>query len=75
MRKRLGYSIAAAAMIGGVSLGTAGAASAAHCNDNGGPGNSDYAAHVQAQNGNGAHNEGDHKGRSSCQETSPNYTG
>ena len=73
MLKKLGYSIATAAMIGGISVGSAGGASAAHCNDSGGPGNSDFAAHVKASNGPGGHNEGDHKGWSSCQETSANY--
>lgn len=73
MRTRLGYSIAAAAMIGGFTFGAAGTANAAHCTDNGGPGNSDYAGHVQSTNGSGSHNEGDHKGWSSCQETSRNY--
>lgn len=75
MRKRLGYSIAVVAMTGGMTVGLAGTASAAHCTDNGGPGQSEYAAHVQATKGPGPHNEGDHKGNSSCQETSPNYTG
>ncbi len=42
-------------------------ASAAHCTDNGGPGNSDFAAHVRASNGPGGHNEGDHQGWSSCE--------
>ena len=74
MRTYLAGSIAAL-MIGGVSVVTAGAASAAHCTDNGGPGNSDFAAHVKSTNGPGAHNEGDHKGWSSCQKTSANYTG
>ena len=41
MRRKFGYSIAAAAMIGGISLGTAGPALADHCLDSGGPGNSD----------------------------------
>ena len=72
MRKRIGYSIAAAAIIGGFSIGSAGAASAAHCNDNGGPGNSDFASHVRTNTIPG-HNEGDHRGWSTCQETSANY--
>ncbi len=42
-------------------------ASAAHCTDRGGPGNSDFAAHVKASNGPGGHNEGDHQGWSSCE--------
>lgn len=75
MRRRLGYSIAVAAMVGGMAVGTAGTASAAHCADGGGAGNSDFAGHVKAQNGPSVHNEGDHKGWSSCQETSANYDG
>jgi len=51
MRRKIGYSIAAAAMIGGISLGTAGTALADHCLDSGGPGNSDFAAHVKASKG------------------------
>ncbi len=73
MRRKFGYSIAAAAMIGGISLGTAGTALADHCLDSGGPGNSDFAAHVKASKGPGGHNEGDHQGWSQCQETSNNY--
>lgn len=42
-------------------------ASAAHCTDSGGPGNSDFAAHVKAGNGPGGHDEGDHQGWSSCE--------
>ena len=42
-------------------------ASAAHCTDNGGPGNSDFAAHVKASNGPGGHAEGEHQGWSSCE--------
>ncbi len=75
MRRNLARAIAAAALIGGVSFGSAGAASAGHCADQGGPGNSDFAAHVKASNGPGGHDEGDHKGWSSCQETSANYAG
>ena len=69
MGKRIGYSIAAAVMIGGISIGSAGSASAAH----GGPGNSDFATHAMSASGPGGHNEGDHRGWSSCQETSANY--
>ncbi len=54
--------IAAAAL-----TATGGSASAAHCTDNGGPGNSDFTTHVQASNGPGGHNEGDHQGWSSCE--------
>lgn len=73
MRKNLARSFAVIAIAGGISLGSAGGASAGHCADNGGPGNSDFAAHVKASNGPGGHDEGDHKGWSSCQETSANY--
>jgi hypothetical protein len=50
----------------GLALGSA-PASAAHCDDRGLPGNSDFAAHVRASNGPGGHNEGDHQGWSSCE--------
>lgn len=52
---------------GAVLATTGGAASAAHCTDNGGPGHSDFASHVKANNGPGGHNEGDHQGWSSCE--------
>lgn len=49
-----------------------GAASAAHCTDKGGPGNSDFASHVQSA----SHKEGaTHKGWSSCIPGNPNFTG
>ncbi|MDP1794825.1 MAG: hypothetical protein Q8K63_11900 [Acidimicrobiales bacterium] len=51
----------------GAAVWSAPQASAAHCTDNGGPGNSDFAAHVRASNGPGGHNEGDHQGWSSCE--------
>ena len=73
MRRHLARTFAVVAIIGGITLGATGTASAAHCTDNGGPGNSDFAAHVQANNGAGGHDEGDHKGWSSCQETSANF--
>lgn len=53
-------------LAGGLAIGSA-PASAAHCTDNGGPGNSDFAAHVRASNGPGGHNEGEHQGWSSCE--------
>ena len=57
-----------AAGIAAASLtATGGSASAAHCADGGGPGNSDFASHAQASNGPGGHNEGDHQGWSSCE--------
>ena len=65
MKNKIAYAVLTAAMAGGMALGTAGTASAAHCVD--------YPAHVKAMNGNGAHNEGDHKGFSSCNENSRNY--
>lgn len=71
MRKKLGFSVATIAMIGGALVGTAGTASAVHCADSG-PGNSGFGTHAKA-NGSGAHNEGEHKGWSTCQETSNNY--
>lgn len=73
--KIVSFAIASAALAAGVTIASAGGAAAAHCTDNGGPGNSDFAAHVQATNGNGAHNEGDHRGWSSCQPTSANFGG
>lgn len=73
MFKRIAYVGLTAAMAGGIALATGGAASAAHCADEGAPGNSDYASHVQATNGPGAHDEGDHKGYSSCNESSKNF--
>lgn len=63
-------------LIGGAALGllalsgSATPASAGHCTDNGGPGHSDFAAHVQ----NASHKEGvQHQGWSTCQPTSANY--
>lgn len=73
MRKNLSRSLAVVAIVGGIATGFTSPASAAHCTDNGGPGNSDFAAHVQAARDPGGHNEGDHKGWSTCQETSANY--
>jgi hypothetical protein len=52
---------------------TGGSASAAHCTDNGEPGNSNFAQHVKGAKGAGGHNEGDHKGWSSCNPNSPNF--
>lgn len=70
MRKTFGFSVATIAMIGGALVGTAGTASAAHCDEKGGPGNSDFGAHAKAN----PHNEGQsHRGWSTCQETSNNY--
>lgn len=69
------FVIASAALGAGVTLSSATGASAAHCTDQGGPGNSDFAAHVRASNGNGDHDEGDHRGWSSCQPSSANFGG
>ncbi len=69
---RLG--IAASITVAGVALG-AGSASAAHCTDNGGPGHSDFASHVRANAGNNGHDEGAHRGWSTCEENSANYAG
>lgn len=73
MIKRLTCACATIAVAGGIALGAPGVASAAHCADSGAPGNSDYSAHVRATNGPGAHDEGDHKGYSTCNENSRNY--
>ena len=72
MRKRITTILAAAAL--SVSMLGIGAtpAFAAHCTDNGGPGNSDFADHVR--NRADGHNEGEHRGWSTCEENSNNYT-
>lgn len=55
-----------------VLVATGGSASAAHCTDNGGPGNSDFADHVKSA----THKEGvTHKGWASCIPGNPNFTG
>lgn len=64
--------VVAAVMVSGIVIGSGPAASAAHCTDRGMPGNSDFAQHVRDTNGPGGHNEGDHRGWSSCEENSPN---
>ena len=64
-------ALVSAALAGATTVGLAGTASAAHCADAGGPGNSDFAAHVRGA----SHQEGvTHKGWSTCQTTSANYT-
>ena len=63
----------AVALAGGMALAGSAPASAAHCADDGRPGNQGYAAHVQGSNGSSAHNEGDHQGYSQCNERSANY--
>lgn len=66
MRKRITTLAAAGAVaISMLGLG-ASPALGAHCTDNGGPGHSDFASHVRANNGPGDHNEGMHKGWASC---------
>lgn len=70
MKKTLAVLFATGAAAAGLAL-TASPASADHCRDNGGPGNSDFGAHAAAQ-GPGAHTEGDHKGWSSCIPGNPN---
>lgn len=71
MKKTLAVLFATGAAAAGLAL-TASPASAAHCTDNGGPGNSDFASHVQAA----SHSEGKtHKGWSSCIPGNPNFTG
>lgn len=64
--KRAWMLAGAVVMAVGAGVMSAPTASAAHCTDNGGPGNSDFADHVRASNGPGGHNEGDHQGWSSC---------
>ncbi len=66
MKNVIRATIVSGVLAGGLAFG-APMASAAHCTDTGGPGNSDFAAHVRAANGPGAHNEGDHQGWSSCE--------
>ena len=75
MKRKIGSAAAVVAIAGAMSLGSASVAGAAHCTDSGGPGNSDFATHVKATNGPGAHNEGDHRGWSSCEENSNNFGG
>lgn len=63
-------AIASAALAGAATVAAASPASAAHCTDSGGPGHSDFAAHVRGA----SHQEGvTHKGWSTCQPTSANY--
>ena len=66
MRRTFAAAAAAAGAAAFALIVTASPASAAHCDDRGMPGNSDFAAHVQASNGAGGHDEGDHQGWSSC---------
>lgn len=73
MKRALAVAFSTAAMAGTVLVAGAGGAQAAHCADNGGPGNSDFAAHVRTASGPGGHNEGDHRGWSTCEENSANY--
>ena len=73
MRKKLALATAAAALAGGLTVGLGGPAAAAHCTDDGKPGHSDFAAHVRTANGPGGHNEGDHRGWSSCETNSANF--
>ena len=72
MRKRIIITSAIAGLSGGLLFG-AGPAAAAHCTDSGAPGNSDFTAHVRANNAAGGHDEGDHRGWSSCEESSANF--
>jgi hypothetical protein len=69
MKKRISLLLAGTA-VGLLVVGGAGPASAVHCTDLGGPGHSDFAAHVQSA----THKEGaQHRGWSTCQPTSANY--
>lgn len=70
MKRTLIAIATTAAGLGGLTL-AASPAGAAHCTDASGPGNSDFGKHAAA-NGPGAHNEGDHKGWSSCIPGNPN---
>lgn len=71
MKRTIAILFATGATAATVAL-TGGSASAAHCTDNGGPGNSDFADHVQAA----SHKEGVvHKGWASCIPGNPNFTG
>ncbi len=70
MRKKIAMVIGAGA-IAAATLAAGGTANAAHCTESGGPGNSDFGTHAKA-NGSGDHNEGDHKGWSSCIPGNPN---
>lgn len=73
--KTVRFALASVALAAGLTIAAAGSASALHCTDAGGAGNSDFADHVRATNGNGAHNEGDHRGWSSCEPNSSNFGG
>lgn len=66
MRKILALTFATGGTLAAAVAFAAAPATAAHCTDSGGPGNSDFAAHVRANNGPGGHNEGEHQGWSSC---------
>ena len=74
MRRTIAMVIGAGA-IAAATLAAGGTANAAHCTDRGGPGNSDFATHVRGASGPGGHNEGDHRGWSSCIPGNPNFTG
>ena len=65
--KKLAYAVATAAVTAGIVVGSGAAASAAHCSG-------EYSDHVRATNGSGAHHEGEHRGYSTCNENSANYT-
>lgn len=69
MKRVLAALTVTGAAVAGMAL-TISPASAAHCTDNG-PGHSDFGQHAK-NNGRGAHNEGDHRGWSSCIPGNPN---
>lgn len=72
MKRTLSLLLATGGTVATIVVLSGGSASAAHCTDNGGPGNSDFATHVQAA----THKEGVvHKGWSSCIPGNPNFTG
>lgn len=71
MKRALTVLITTGAAAAGLAV-MASPASAAHCTDNG-PGNSTFGSTHAKNNGPGAHNEGDHKGWSSCIPGNPNF--
>lgn len=80
IRKTLVTFAAAFTLAGGSLAFSAAPASAGHCADNGGSGHSDFATHARNNAGTvdeegNRHNEGGHKGWSTCEENSKNFAG
>lgn len=72
MKRTIAALLVTSAASTALVLSSPGSASALHCTDNGGPGNSDFADHVQSA----SHKEGvTHKGWASCIPGNPNFTG